>query len=86
MTFTKVDYPVPRGDHKGERPRRKDLAMVFDEFMAMQIKAARLGFNRDEYKDDKSAAQTLRMFARNHNLPIRVLHRMNDVYFVRTDM
>ena len=86
MTFTKVDYPVPIGDHKGERPRRKDLAMVFDEFMAMQIKAARLGFNRDEYKDDKSAAQTLRMFARNHNLPVRVLHRMNDVYFVRTDM
>lgn len=86
MTFTKVDYPVPRGDHKGERSRRKNLATVFDEFMAMQIKAARLGFNRDEYKDDKSAIQALRAFARNHNLPIRVLLRMNDVYFVRTDM
>ena len=86
MTFTKVDYPVPIGDHVGERSRKKDLATVFDEFMAMQIKAARLGFNRDEYKDDKSAAQALRVFARNHNLPIRVLQRMNGVYFVRTDM
>lgn len=86
MTFTKVDYPVPRGDNKGERPRRKDLATVFDEFMAMQIKAARLGFNHDEYKDDRSAAQTLRTFARYHNLPVRVSHRMNDVYFIRTDM
>lgn len=86
MTFTKVDYPVPKGDHKGERPRRKDLSMVFDEFMAMQIKAARLGFNCDEYKNYKSASQTLSAFAKNHNLPVRVLHRMNDVYFVRTDM
>ncbi len=86
MTFTKVDYPVPKGDHKGERPRRKDLATVFDEFMVMQIKAVRLSFNRDEYKDTKSASQTLRAFARSHDLPVKVLHRMNDVYFVRTDM
>lgn len=85
MTFTKVDYPVPVGN-RGGRVRKKDLATVFDEFMAMQIKAARLGFNHDEYKDSKSATQTLRAFARNHNLPVRVLHRMNDVYFVRTDM
>lgn len=86
MTFTKVDYPVPKGDHKGKRPRRKDLATVFDEFMAMQIKAARLSFNHDEYKDSMSALQALRSFAMNHNLPVRVLHRMNNVYFVRTDM
>lgn len=86
MTFTKVDYPVPKGSHKEKQPKKKDLATVFDEFMAMQIKAARLDFNHDEYKDDNSAFLTLRLFIRSHNLPVRVLHRMNNVYFVRTDM
>lgn len=86
MTFTKVDYPVPKGNHGGARISKKDLATVFDEFMVMQIKAVRLNFNRDEYKDTRSATQTLRTFAKSHGLPVRVLHRMNDVYFVRTDM
>lgn len=85
MTFTKVDYPITKGDSK-ERTARKDIATIFDEFMAMQTKAARFDFSHDEYKDSKSAFLSLYKAQCIQRYPIKIQHRMGDVYFIRTDM
>ena len=85
MTFTKVDYPVERGK-TNERTSRKNVDAIFDEFMSMNTKAVKINFSMDEYKNSRSAFQSFYKAAVYLKYPIEVLHRMGEVYLVRTDM
>lgn len=69
-----------------ERCRKKPLKHVFEEFIAMNVKFARVDLTRFDYKTPTVAAQVLGVACKRHCVDIKV-HRVNDeVYFERTDM
>ena len=62
------------------------LDVYFKEFMAMNVKIAKVDFEDREYTSLKTAQSTLYNSARNRGYPITVAVRNNEIYFVRRDM
>lgn len=60
------------------------LERVFDEFMQMNIAIARV----DDYdhKSVNSAYNGLHKAAKRWHVPVKVVKRGEEIYFVRTDM
>lgn len=56
------------------------------EFMHMNVAAARVVIGKSEYKNTKSAEESLRNAIRYHKCPIRVVTVDDQIYFIRTDM
>ena len=81
MTFTKVDE-VPKYEHK----QRHKLGIYLKEFMASNIKVAKVNFVEGEYKSLKSAHESLRVAAKRWVLPIDVVKRGDEVFLVRRDI
>ena len=61
------------------------LEAKFEEFLNMKIKVAKVSLG-NHYKNSVIAAQVLGAGAKRWSVPIKVMRRGNDVYFVRTDM
>ena len=81
MTFTQVKkFPRERSWSKREK-----LEGYFTEFMKLDIKAAKIGFEPDEYSNVHSAYNCLHKGAKKLEFPIRVSKRGDDIYFIRTD-
>lgn len=80
MKFTKVDT-MP-----GRRLSKKSLKPVFDEFMNMNVKIAKVEFNDREYKNASVAYNVLTHAVKRHCVPIKVHFRNNEIYFERRDI
>lgn len=69
-----------------KRCSKKSLKHVFAEFIAMNVKYARVDLTQFDYKSPAVAAQVLGLASRRHCVDIKV-HKVNDeIYFERTDM
>lgn len=80
MKFTVVEE-LPE-----KRTECKKLHNIFEEFMRMNVKAAKYEFAENEYKSVSSAHGNLYKGARRWGYPIYVVRRSDEIYFVRKDM
>lgn len=80
MKFTVDEEPTKR------RTKCKKLRNIFEEFMRMNVKAAKYEFTENEYKSVSSAGGNLYKGARRWGYPIDVVRRGGEIYFVRKDM
>lgn len=79
MKFVEVEK-VP------ERKRKyKNLKVIFDEFVAMNVKAARVDLTEHDYKNVKVAYTVLHNAAKRFCVPVKVYIRGNEIYFERKD-
>lgn len=79
MTFTKVKEVPKRND-------KHDLRALLNQFVAEDIKVAKLNFNEHDYKRASYAATACAQSVKRGKLPIAVMRRGEEVYLVRTDM
>ena len=78
---------VPVENLPEKRPRDyKRIAHIFQEFMKMNVKYARVDFNELEYASVQSAYTNLRRAATDQNRPLYVTIINGEIYFVRMDM
>lgn len=90
MTFVKVDYPITK--ECKTHASCKNVDAILQQFLAMQTKAVRVDFRNDEYKNVKSARQSLSRVIKQHSnaYPIQLIQRkyneIDELYMVRTDM
>lgn len=81
MTFTQVKkFPAKKANGNAEV-----VCGYLNEFMKLDIKAAKIAFEEDEYSTVHSAYNCLHRAARKWGFPIRVSIRKDDIYFIRTD-
>lgn len=66
--------------------KKKALKHVLAEFMAMNVKYARVDLTQFDYKSPAVAAQVLGVASRRHCVDIKVHKRKDEIYFERTDM
>ena len=85
MKFVEVEKLPPK-DKYSESNAKKKLYDHLDEFMAMNIKIARVEYRPDEYKHAYSAYESILRACRKHPYPIEVYLRKWEVYLVRTDL
>lgn len=78
MNFIKVESIPSKAINYG-------LEAKFNEFLSMNIKIAKVAYG-GHYKNSSTAANVLGNGVRRWGVPIKVMRRGNDVYFVRTDM
>lgn len=79
MTFTKVEK-VP------ERTSKHRLVAFLEQFMAENIKFAKLNFNEHDYKSAYSAYENMYRANKKNGFPIKVVKRGEEVYLIRTDL
>lgn len=68
------------------RKQKKPLAVLFKEFIAMNVKIVKVDLNEHDYKSPKIARSVLGLAAKRHCVPVKVCMRDDEIYFVRTDM
>lgn len=79
MTFTEVkELPRTR--------KRKRLKYIFEDFMSLRVKIAKVDFDEHDYKDIKNAYKTLYHSCKIYGFPINVRFINDEVYFERRDM
>lgn len=76
---------VPVNELPG-RAEKKSLKHVFKEFMAENVKYARVDLTQFDYKSPTVAFSVLSIASRRHCVDIKVHIRNNEIYFERTDM
>ena len=78
MRFTKVNNipDVLNAKYKLEK--------VFDDFIMLNIETARI--DDHHYISTQTAYNVLHKAAKRWNVPIKVVKRGEEIYFVRTDM
>lgn len=69
-----------------KRRPKKSLKNLFNEFMNMNIKLAKVDLNERDYKSVAVAYSVLRNAAKKHDYPIKVYLRDGNVYFMRRDI
>lgn len=69
-----------------ERKQKKSLKHVFKEFIAMNVKIARVDLTQFDYKSPKVAYSVLGLASKRHCVDIKVHIRNDEIYFERTDM
>lgn len=79
MRFTKMENGLPKRENFALKP-------LFNEFMAMDTKIARVDLDPGDYKSSYVARNVLANAAKRHAVPVRVRIRNNELYFIRTDM
>ena len=79
MRFTKMENGVPKRENF-------KLKECFNEFIAMNVKTARVDLDKDDYKTVTVAANVLRVASKRHAVTVKVVVRNGELYFVRTDM
>lgn len=62
------------------------LDVYFKEFMAMNVRIAKVDFEGKGYKTIKTAQSTLYNSAKKRGYPITIVARGDELYFVRRDM
>lgn len=80
MTMAKVDT-MP-----AKRCSKKCLMDIFNEFISMNVKLAKVEFEENEYKSVKVADSVLRVAAKRYGVPIKVRMRNDEIYFERRDI
>ena len=65
------------------KKKRKD---ILDDFIAMNVKFARLNFADYEYKNTRSAYESLCQGVRTYGHPIKIYKHGTEIYFVRKDI
>ena len=79
MKFVEVEkVPGQRTNH-----RLKDK---WDEFMAMNIKVAKIELDENDYKSITTAKSVMAVSIKRYGYPITITRRGNDLYLVRRDM
>lgn len=68
------------------RRMKKSLSVLFKEFMAMNVKIAKVDLNEQDYKSPRIARSVLGNAAKRHCVSVKVCIRDDEIYFVRTDM
>lgn len=68
------------------RRKYNPLDVYFKDFMAMNIKIAKVDFEGNGYKSMKTAQSTLYNSAKKRGYPITIVVRNNEIYFIRRDM
>ena len=81
MKFTKVE-DVPGV----ERRRYSNLKGDWKEFMAMNVKIAKVDLTQYNYKSVTVAAQVMQKSVNRFGHPIDVVKRKDEVYLVRRDL
>ncbi len=79
MRLTKMENGIPKRENFKLKP-------LFDEFIALNVKVARVDLDEEDYKSPTVAANVLRIAAKRWAVPIRVVLSEGKVYFVRKDM
>lgn len=69
-------------------PKRENfkLKVIFNEFIAMNVKVAKVNLDPDDYKSITVARSVLGNAAKRHDVPVKVRLRNGEIYFVRKDM
>lgn len=69
-------------------PKRENFKLrpIFEEFLAMDIKVAKIDLDPGDYKSNSVACNVLRVAAKRHDFPVKVRMRNGEVYFERTDI
>lgn len=81
MKFTEVKELPERTITTYKRPQ-----YVFEEFLRLNIKIAKVEFNKNEYSSTQSAFANCKMYAKRDGYPIDVRMRNGELYFIRRDM
>ena len=82
MRFVKVEEnKIPKG-FRGLLKIEGELT----EFMAMNVKCARVQFTDLEYKSANGCYSSLSKAIKRHAFPIKAFTREGKVYLIRTDM
>lgn len=82
MRFTEIKGEIPRSIGKGVHNIRSQI----EEFMAMNVKVAKVTWTSIEYKDYKSCYQALHKAVDRGGYPVQVLTRNEEVYIIRKDI
>lgn len=65
---------------------RKNLQGYLNEFMAWNIKVAKVEFNEKEYKNARSAQASFHKAIKTSKLPLTIIKRNDEIFLVRNDM
>lgn len=69
-----------------KRCTAKSLKHVFKEFIAMNVKFAKVDLTQFDYKSPSVAFSVLSVAVKRHCVDIKVHKNGNEIYFERTDM
>lgn len=62
------------------------LKSKWDEFMAMNVKVAKVDLDENEYSNIEVARATMAISVKRMGYPITVTRRQNEIYLIRRDM
>ena len=79
MRFTKVENGIVKRENF-------KLKNYFKEFMAMNVKTAKIELDKDDYKSVIVGYKVLYNAAKRHGVPIKVSMHEGNIYFIRTDI
>lgn len=87
MHLVEVDV-LPIRNRKGRERcgKNHDLYDLFDKFIEMGVKVAKIEFDARDYHSVTHAVSSISGSAREHKYPIKVVRRGDNVYLVRKDM
>ena len=70
----------------GKRTSKKSLKALFDEFLDMNVQIARVDLSEHDYKSVTVAAQVLGVAVKRWVVPITVVKRDEEIYFINRTM
>ena len=82
MRFTEWKGEVPKKKGRGYHHLEDEL----NEFMKMNVKAAKVAWTELEYKNVRSCYEGLLKAAKRFNFPVYVTTRKGEVFLVRRDI
>lgn len=82
MRFTEWKGELPRA----KRNRMSKVEAELKEFMAMNVKVAKVTWTDIEYKNDRSCYEGLLRCVKKFGFPIIVTTRKGDVFLIRKDI
>lgn len=69
-----------------KRRPKKSLRNLFDEFISMNVKLARVDITERDYKNTMVGYGVMRTAAKRYGAPIKVYIRNDEIYFERRDI
>lgn len=84
MKFVEVER-IPKRFENG-RAEQKNYKHVFDEFMSMNVKFAKVEFSSREYISARCAYDAMHPAIKKYGLPISIHERNGEIYFERRDI
>lgn len=68
------------------RKQKKSLKAIFDEFLSMNVQVARVDLSEHDYKDSKVANTVFKTAVKRWCVPITVVKRGDEIYFINRTM